>query len=155
MLDLSKIESGVFQPEPTNVNLVTIVEQLFTLFHSKADALGLRFNKLIAVENPCVLTDATMFNQIAANLLSNALKFTRVGEVEIALLQQTDVALESDRGSYLLRISDTGCGISPNDLHKIFEPFVQAGDRLSQQAGTGLGLSICRHLARLLGAKSA
>nr|WP_145055587.1 transporter substrate-binding domain-containing protein [Mixta calida] len=151
VLDLSKIESGVFQPEPTNVNLVTIVEQLFTLFHSKADALGLRFNKLIAVENPCVLTDATMFNQIAANLLSNALKFTRVGEVEIALLQQTDVALESDRGSYLLRISDTGCGISPNDLHKIFEPFVQAGDRLSQQAGTGLGLSICRHLARLLG----
>lgn len=149
VLDLSKIESGVFQPEPACANLVTIIDQLFTLFRSKADARGLRFNKLIAVEDPCVLIDATMFNQIAANLLSNALKFTRVGEVEIALLQ-TRAASQSERGGYLLRVSDTGCGIRPHDLPKIFEPFVQAGDRQSQQAGTGLGLSICRHLARLL-----
>lgn len=148
VLDLSKIESGIFKPEPAPTNLVTIVEQLFTLFHSKAKALGLAFSKVIEVEQPCVLIDATMFNQIAANLLSNALKFTQQGSVEIALLQQNSAA--DNRGDYILRISDTGCGIGPHELHKIFEPFVQAGDRQSQQAGTGLGLSICRHLAHLL-----
>ncbi|GLR08159.1 ATP-binding protein [Mixta theicola] len=152
VLDLSKIESGIFEPEPTPTNLVTIVEQLFTLFHSKAEARGLAFYKLIRVEHPCVLIDATMFNQIVANLVSNALKFTHAGNVEIALYQQPDAAeLANKRGSYILKVSDTGCGISPHELHKIFDPFVQAGDRQSQQAGTGLGLSICRHLAHLLG----
>ncbi|QHM72501.1 Virulence sensor protein BvgS [Mixta intestinalis] len=150
VLDLSKIESGVLQPEPGHTNLVTIVEQLFTLFRSKAKARGLRFRKLITVEDPCVMIDATMFNQIAANLLSNALKFTHSGEVEISLLQQAPRPDEVAQGRYLLRISDTGCGISAHELHKIFDPFVQAGDRVSQQAGTGLGLSICRHLAHLL-----
>ena len=150
VLDLSKIESGIFEPEPTSTNLVAIVEQLFNLFHSKAEDLGLVFSKIITVKHPNVMIDATMFNQIAANLLSNALKFTRKGKVELVLQQiNTDTAKGS--GNYILQVSDTGCGISPHELHKIFDPFVQAGDRQSQQAGTGLGLSICRHLAHLLG----
>lgn len=152
VLDLSKIESGVLEPEPTPTNLVMVVEQLFALFHSKAEACGLTFNKAISVAHPCVLLDATMFNQIVANLLSNALKFTHAGKVEIALYQLPDASKLADkRGSYVLKVSDTGCGISPHELHKIFDPFVQAGDRKSQQVGTGLGLSICRHLAHLLG----
>ena len=149
VLDLSKIESGIFEAEPTPTNLVTIVEQLFTLFRSKAETRGLAFHKIICVEHACVLIDATMFHQIVANLLSNALKFTHTGKVEIALYQQPGAA-ETD-SSFILKVSDTGCGISPHELHQIFDPFVQAGDRHSQQAGTGLGLSICRHLARLLG----
>lgn len=152
VLDLSKIESGVLEPDPTPTNLVTIVEQLFVLFHSKAETRDLTFRKSISVVQPNVLIDATMFNQIVANLLSNALKFTHAGKVEIALYQQPDASeLANKRGSYVLKVSDTGCGISPHELHKIFDPFVQAGDRQSQQAGTGLGLSICRHLAHLLG----
>lgn len=152
VLDLSKIESGILEPEPMPTNLVTVVEQLFALFHSKAEARGLLFRKTLSVVHPCVLIDATMFNQIVANLLSNALKFTHAGKVEITLYQQPDaVELANKRGRYILKVSDTGCGISPHELHKIFDPFVQVGDRHNQQAGTGLGLSICRHLAHLLG----
>ena len=149
VLDLSKIESGIFEPEPTSTNLVTIVEQLFTLFHSKAEARGLMFRKTLSVSHPCVLIDATMFNQIVANLVSNALKFTQAGQVEIALYQQP--GMTDGQASYQLKVSDTGCGIAPHEVQNIFEAFVQTGDRQSQQAGTGLGLNICRHLAHLLG----
>jgi signal transduction histidine kinase len=89
-------------------------------------------------------TDPGKFRQVVFNLAANAVKFTTAGEVRLSLH-------EEDTG-VVLRVSDTGIGIGPEDAEHLFEPFWQArGPRARYAAGTGLGLGITRDIARLLG----
>lgn len=148
VLDLSKIESGMYQPTPETVYLPDVIEQAVALFRNKAESKGLELRVEMDIAAYWVKTDPLMINQILSNLLSNAIKFTEEGTVTVVLMQ--GIAQEEEGSEFVIEVSDNGCGMTEDQQHAIFEPFVQLGERHQQQLGTGLGLSICRNLAHLL-----
>ncbi|WP_271461364.1 ATP-binding protein [Pantoea leporis] len=148
ILDLSKIESGLYQPTLETVYLPDVLDQAVTLFRNKAEIKGLELRVEMDIAAYWVKTDPLMLNQILSNLLSNAIKFSDYGTVTVVLMQ--GIAQEEDGCEFVIEVSDQGCGMTEDQQHAIFEPFVQVGDRQQQQIGTGLGLSICRNLAHLL-----
>lgn len=148
ILDLSKIESGLYQPTPENVYLPDVIDQAVTLFRNKAESKGLALRVEMDIAAYWVRTDPLMINQILSNLLSNAIKFTDRGTVTVVLMQ--GIAQDEEGCEFVIEVSDEGCGMSEEQQQAIFEPFVQVGERHQQQIGTGLGLSICRNLAQLL-----
>ena len=89
-----------------------------------------------------MLFDPVALKQILSNLVSNAIKFTSHGEVEVALYQA-----ESTRPEYVLEVSDSGVGLTAEQQQAIFEPFIQVDQGSNRASGTGLGLNICRRLA--------
>lgn len=151
ILDFSKIEAGQLQLEERIFSLgVGLVNQLRIGFRSKADALGLRFD--IITDPPelyqyRVRGDKHRLFQILSNLLSNAVKFTISGSVVFRIRFH-----EPDEFEFA--ITDTGCGISPQVLAKLFQPFTQADSSYSRKfGGTGLGLAVSKQLAELMGGK--
>lgn len=148
VLDLSKIESGMYQPTLETVYLPDVIEQAVALFRNKAESKGLNLHVEMDIAAYWVKTDPLMINQILSNLLSNAIKFTDAGTVTVVLMQ--GIAQEEEGSEFVIEVSDNGCGMTEDQQHAIFEPFVQVGDRHQQQLGTGLGLSICHNLAHLL-----
>lgn len=144
MLQLSRVESGTaLKFERFDAYLAA--QACLTAAAVVAQGKGVR----IEIESPCELLeircDRDSFHTILSNLLSNAVRYTHTdGQVKVELRLV---------GSYLLmRVTDTGIGISPEDLERIFERFYRADkDRSSQSGGTGLGLSIVKHLVQALG----
>jgi cell cycle sensor histidine kinase DivJ len=145
ILDISKMESGNFEislepfaPRPALINCCNLL------------ALKARENGIdlvtVAPENlPQLVGDAKAFKQIVLNLVSNAIKFTERGGT-------VTVAAEADRSRLTVRVTDTGVGISPEDIKRIGDPFFQAGKTYQRRhEGTGLGLSIVKSLVALHG----
>jgi len=150
VLDFSKIEAGRLEihPEPVSVKAVlTAIEQLFL---GSASQKGLLLRCRIADAVPSMVRcDALRLKQIISNLVSNAIKFTVRGEVEIGV---NATRHEADQVLLKIAVRDSGIGISAEDQAKLFQPFVQIQmDSSRQFAGTGLGLAICRRLADLMG----
>ena len=149
ILDLSRIEAGRLAVVRERFSLVELLEDVRALMQVRAHEKGLPL--LIEYEGTVPLRvegDRTRLRQILVNLVNNAIKFTDEGHVRlvVALLQDDDAPrLE-------LRVEDSGIGISPDLVHRLFEPFVQ-GDASGQRrhGGTGLGLGICRRLTEMLG----
>ncbi|GAA1844908.1 HAMP domain-containing protein [Asanoa iriomotensis] len=159
ILDLSKIEVGRMDVEPTELRFDEIRGYVEQAFAPQAEDKGLRFLVETGTDLPDMLiTDAQRLQQILRNLLSNAVKFTDTGEV--ALRIQTaepspdlDMpALQAARTVFAFSVTDTGIGVPDDKLSLIFEAFQQADGTTSRRyGGTGLGLSISRDLARLIG----
>ena len=145
ILDLAKIESGKVETEIEPVLLTHLLDPLRLTFEPIAGEAKVAFRVEVADDVPgTVITDMLRAQQILKNLLSNAFKFTRAGEVT---LQVTT----SDDGKLRFAVQDTGIGIAEAQQQVIFEAFRQADGSTSRQyGGTGLGLSISRELARLL-----
>ena len=148
ILDISKLESGQMIVSPTVFDLRVLVDDVMALHRPQAEAKGLAFSSSVADEvSAGVYGDAGFLRQILTNLMSNALKFTDAGEVEVR------VACE-DAGSdvVVLEVRDTGCGIEPSVLGSVFDLFTQVGrsDR-PHAGGTGVGLSIVHQLVGLMG----
>ena len=145
VLDISKIDAGELSLKPEPVKISALADDVFSSFADEAAKKG------IALENmadgaPTVLLDAHRFKQILSNLVGNAVKFTDSGKVTVA-------AACSGTGIEVA-VSDTGCGIPPELMAHIFDPFVQARDPVhsaDRTGGTGLGLSICKRLAEAMG----
>ncbi|WP_404302932.1 ATP-binding protein [Alicycliphilus denitrificans] len=147
ILDLAKIEAGAMTVHPEPVDLSALLREVTELFRGSAMAKGLPLQlELTPPLPPTLLTDRLKLRQIIHNLMSNAIKFTSAGQV---LLQ----AQPSDNArQVLIHVRDTGSGIPPEQLGRIFEKFSQGHERISyQHGGTGLGLSLSRALASLLG----
>lgn len=145
ILDLSKIEAGKMELEYSQVDLAALSDELRGMFAPLAKHKGIAFGISLAGNLPAAIeTDRMRLEQILRNLLSNALKFTKTGSV--------DLAITSNQGWITFAVTDTGIGI-PKEKHRtIFEAFQQAdGSTRRQYGGTGLGLSISRELAKLLG----
>jgi len=149
VLDMSKIEAGRVELNPTTFNLPTLLDDLAAMFRLRAEAKALQFEMTADGEHPpYVLADEGKIRQALINLLGNAIKFTRRGRIGLHVTLEQRSA---DRLWLAVRIEDTGLGISEEDQKKLFEPFSQAKDALNTQEGTGLGLAITRKYVRLMG----
>ena len=159
ILDFSKIESGHLELERVPVNLRDCVESALDLGASKAFEKGLELFPDVAADLPeHILGDSTRLRQVVVNLVSNALKFTRAGEVVVSLsrLPSTASTLTQPPQPERLHVcvSDTGIGIPKDRLHRLFKTFSQVDASTTRHfGGTGLGLAICRRLVELMGGR--
>ncbi|MBC7425586.1 MAG: response regulator [Bacteroidia bacterium] len=146
ILDLSKIESGKMEMEYLDSSVDEIVVELKNLFNPLAKEKGLTFDVVIDKKSSeYIETDKVKVGQILKNLISNALKFTAEGSVELSIENKNSNTIK-------FTVSDTGIGISESKQKLVFEAFQQAdGSTKRQFGGTGLGLSISRELVKLLG----
>jgi len=150
ILDFSKIEAGKLELNPGPLDLRALVSASTNNFLGTASAKGLKLECHIDARlSRAHIGDALRLRQILSNFLSNALKFTERGSVQVILDR---MAAEDQRELIALRVKDSVIGISPDDQARLFQPFEQAGDGGAQRAdSTGLGLTICRRLAEMMG----
>ncbi len=145
VLDLSKIEANKFEIERVDVDLARLIDEVVD---TTGPAVAKNENTLTLTVEPgigVVRTDATKLRQVLLNLLSNAAKFTQAGRLRL------DVRRRPERG-LVFEVSDSGIGMTPEQLERLFEPFTQADDTTTRRfGGTGLGLAISRRLCRLMG----
>ncbi|MDM9618486.1 ATP-binding protein [Kosakonia cowanii] len=152
VLDMSRIESGHMPLQPSAQELVSLTRAVVLLFEeaSEQKQLALRFS-VVGGERCPVLIDPWRYKQILSNLVSNAIKFTREGEISITLSHQIR---DAQRVSVSLSVTDTGPGIAPEHQARLFTPFAQFGpDEDGTRNGSGLGLAICRALCELMAGK--
>ncbi|MHC2437057.1 hybrid sensor histidine kinase/response regulator [Bradyrhizobium sp. USDA 4451] len=145
ILDISKIEAGRLYLSRDEVRLNDFLEQLVGMFRLQAAAKGINFVfRRPAVLPVVVYADEKRLRQILINLLSNAIKFTQSGQVQFVVHYRSPVAE--------FEVIDTGPGIQPDDIERIFAPFERGALGVTQpQTGTGLGLTISRLLAGVMG----
>ena len=159
VLDLSKVEAGKMDVNPTEIRLEEIKEFVERSFNQLADQKGLGFHVDVTSDLPQTLfTDGGRLQQVLKNLLSNAFKFTEQGDVALTVRRAEkgrrflNPTLEAASDVLAFSVSDTGVGIAKDKQRLIFEAFQQADGTTSRKyGGTGLGLSISREIARLLG----
>ncbi|MDQ2665419.1 MAG: ATP-binding protein [Gemmatimonadota bacterium] len=139
LLDLSRIESGTWRPNVTDVDVASVVGSVFNAVAASAAKHAIDLSADIGSDAARLMVDSMAFRQVVANLVENAIQYTRSGSVTLRT--------RTDGDSLRLEVADTGVGIAPEHLPRIFERFyrVDAG-RSREQGGTGLGLAIVRHL---------
>jgi signal transduction histidine kinase len=146
ILDLSKIEAGRMELEPTEFNLPDAIENTLTLVRERAHRHGIALGRMVDERLGTICADERKVKQVLLNLLSNALKFTpEGGRIDVAA-SVTDNAIE-------ISVSDTGVGIAAEDQAAVFEEFRQVGAASKKIEGTGLGLAISRKFIELHGGK--
>ena len=152
ILDLSKVEAGQMALENIDFDLATLVQEIVETLAVRADEKGLELTYAVGDAVPVGLVgDPGHLRQILINLLGNAIKFTEEGQV--ALHVQPDPDATGD-GCLLFKVSDTGIGISEEQLEIIFEDFSQADSSTTRRyGGTGLGLAISRRLVEFMGGR--
>jgi signal transduction histidine kinase/HAMP domain-containing protein/CheY-like chemotaxis protein len=159
ILDLSKVEAGRAEVQPSEVSIAQLVDYVEATFRPVTGEQGLAFAVDVSPDIPGTLwTDEQRLQQILRNLLSNAVKFTPQGEVRLMIepawaLEDADLDMFVENEEVIaFTVADTGIGIAEDKLQVIFEAFHQGDGGTSRRfGGTGLGLSISRNFARLLG----
>jgi signal transduction histidine kinase/CheY-like chemotaxis protein len=146
ILDYSRIEAGKIELEDVDFGLDETLGDTLRSLAVRAEQKGLDLSCQLDADVPRALRgDPGRLRQVIANLVSNAITFTEHGEVEVRVAREA-------RGLLRFSVRDTGMGIDPADLNRLFESFEQADKSSSRRfGGTGLGLSICRGLTALLG----
>jgi len=146
LLDISKIEAGKLELRCESVNISLLIQELVRNFEPLARERGLELRSAIPAERLELFVDRDKIVQVFTNLIQNALKFTEKGHVEIS-------ASIDDQG-VRFQVSDTGPGIQPRDLPKVFGKFQQFGHApQGREKGTGLGLSLCKGFVELHGGR--
>jgi PAS domain S-box-containing protein len=144
LLDVSKLESGAIRPELTDFEVAALFEELRAEFAALAASKGLELR--VASCDHSVYSDPSLVGQILKNLVANAIKYTPEGSVQ--------VRCHDDSASVCIEVLDTGVGIAPDHLGRIFDEFYQVGvSPNATRDGYGLGLSIVDRLVRLLGVR--
>ncbi len=148
VLDLSKIEAGHMELDCQPLDLDVLLRSVEATTTQLAKANSNAFEIVRASHLPQIRTDCAKLRQLLLNLLSNACKFTEQGNIELRIEQ-----VEGDGGPSLrFLVSDTGVGMTDEQIERVFEPFTQADSSSTRvHGGTGLGLSIVREFGRLLG----
>ena len=144
VLDISKIEADQLEIAPAEFNMRDVIEKVVQDVVPLAEEKGLTLVAKVGEKVGLVTSDRRRVEQILLNLINNAVKFTEHGEVQ--------VECRTNNGQLVTRVVDTGIGIKPEDMPKLFHAFQQAGTMVTRRhEGTGLGLFICRKLAQMLG----
>jgi len=137
LLELSRIESGDLPLEQRPVDISMVVEDAVRRLRPQAEKQGLDLATEVAGDLPEVIGDREHLERVVINLVQNAIKFTQAGG-------KVDVAARVRAGDVEVTVSDTGAGIFPEDLGRVFERFYKA-DRARERGGTGLGLAVAKH----------
>jgi len=148
ILDFARISNSQFDTDHAPFDLRALLADVETIMGLRAAQNGIALVVVVDAALPAAVTgDADRLRQILLNLVSNAIKFTDVGEVRLV------AAPDPDRGDTIgLTVTDTGIGIAASKLYTLFEPFVQADTSVAKRfGGTGLGLAICRRLTEAMG----
>lgn len=145
LLDLTKLEAGKMDLQPQPVQLKSLINGLVAGFDSYAQQRGITLTGDLTVsDNPVINLDERKFRLVLTNLLANALKFTPANGV-------VRVVVNYEMGQLRVSVSDTGRGISPEDLPHIFDRYFQTKQlNAATEGGTGIGLALCRELIRLM-----
>jgi signal transduction histidine kinase len=145
LLDLSRIESGHWKPRPQAVTIADAVAEVFARVSTVADTKGVSLKTRIAAAASVIHADRIALEQILLNLVENALRHTPEGG-------KITIETAETKNGVVLSIADTGTGIEPEHLPRIFERFYRADSGRSREAGgTGLGLAIVKHLVEAHG----
>jgi two-component system sensor histidine kinase/response regulator len=149
ILDLSKIEAGKFTLEEAEVNMASLLGNVRSMMTERAQAKGIDLQAELTAFPPNLFGDSTRLQQALINYATNAIKFTAHGTITLRALLLNETA---DEVRVRFEVQDTGIGISPEVLPRLFETFEQADNSTSREhGGTGLGLVITRRLAELMG----
>ncbi len=150
ILDFSKVESGMLVISPNATNIRESIYDIASIVSPKAQEKGIDLKVIVSPNTPyCLMVDDHRLRQVLMNFMSNAVKFTDVGEVHLCVKTK-----EVDGTNALVEFSvqDSGIGIDEQQQRKIFEPFVQEDESTTRQfGGTGLGLAISTQLVELMG----
>ena len=150
ILDFSKIEAGKLEVHPEAASVESVITATRDIFAGNASSKGLLLTGSADPRiSPALMVDPMRLRQILNNFVSNALKFTAKGRIEI----RGELVARTDREQRVrVSVTDTGIGISAEDQGRLFQPFVQAnGETALRFGGTGLGLVICQRLATMMG----
>jgi PAS domain S-box-containing protein len=146
ILDITKIEAGRIELELREFDLIETIGEVVDMMRDRAESKGLQLVAELPSGLPrFIRADSGKFRQILINLVGNAIKFTKTGEVRI-----TVSVVEALEPSLAVEVRDTGIGIAESDRQRLFIPFEQVGDNKTFQQGTGLGLAICRQYVQLM-----
>ena len=151
VLDMSKIESGKIEIKRDPFDFRVFMESLTTVFYAQSRAKNIDFDVVITGDvAESYAGDALRLNQILTNLLSNAVKFTAAGgRITVRMREENNA---DDKVELVFDVTDTGCGIAPENTEKVFMAFEQGSADVSRKyGGTGLGLSISKRFAELMG----
>ncbi len=151
ILDLSKVEAGRMELVNTEYHIKNVVDEVINMMEGVASKKGIMLKCEYDMSIPCRYRgDEGRIRQILINLLNNGLKFTSEGYVKLSISGAPDGKADTER--LHIEVRDTGCGIKPEDVGKIFENFRRVDAEKNRRVeGTGLGLSIARHLVELMG----
>lgn len=154
ILDFSKIEAGKLLIDHTIFKLDELIEETIDILTVKAFEKKLEMLYRVDKDIPSqLLGDPVRIRQIMVNLLGNAIKFTREGEILVSVQKHGDIYWKDDKRyqNFVIQVKDTGIGIAKEKLQKIFESFTQADNSTTRKyGGTGLGLAISKSLAELM-----
>jgi len=147
ILDVSKLQSGKLELERVVFNLPMVLQNSLDMLRIKAQEQRLELAMSYpAGLPPCYVGDPNRIRQIITNLVGNAIKFSETGHVTVA------VAKAEEPETLRITVSDTGIGMTPEQVRRIFDPFIQADTSTTRRyGGTGLGISICKQLAEVMG----
>ncbi|MDH5353408.1 MAG: ATP-binding protein [Gammaproteobacteria bacterium] len=145
ILDFSKIEAGKLALESLPFNLLSVIDNVINMNYERAQNRSLKLNVNLMGDLPAwVIGDPLRLQQILLNLISNAIKFTQKGEVTVSVSREGELTR--------FEITDTGIGLSQDQLSRLYKPFQQADSSTTRQfGGTGLGLAISYNLAQIMG----
>ncbi|MEO8024873.1 MAG: ATP-binding protein [Bryobacteraceae bacterium] len=143
ILDFSKVEAGEISLEDSDVAVRAICSETLRLFGESARSKGIELALSFEKAPPTIIADATRLRQILLNLTGNAIKFTSHGRVELRV--------SSTAGNIRFEVIDTGIGMRPEQIDRVFQPFAQAHGDAHRYGGTGLGLAISRKLVHRMG----
>ena len=149
VLDFSKVESGRYTLEMSDINLRTFLEQIALMYAERVQVKGLELClDLDATESIVMKGDATRLRQVIGNLLNNAIKFTQTGHITLSVSVASG---EANNAMVKISVIDTGIGVPAEAIDRIFQPFGQVSAEISNDhGGTGLGLTIVNQMVKLM-----
>ena len=152
ILDFSKIEEGRMEILPTRYELSSVIFDLVNMIRIRAEKKGLKFRIAVEENIPHLLYgDEIRIKQIISNLLTNAVKYTEKGNIELTLSYRK---VSADDIMLIVKVSDTGIGMKPEDIEKMFAPFARLEESRNRSIeGTGLGMSIVKQLLAMMSSK--
>ncbi|HYO02982.1 MAG TPA: ATP-binding protein [Mycobacterium sp.] len=146
ILDLSKVERGQMDLEPSSFGVASTLDSTLTMVRERANQHAIAVTVEIAADVGVVAADELRLKQVLLNLTSNAVKFTPDGG-------SVGVRVWREAADLMVTVTDTGIGVPPEDRERIFETFQQGGRRGAQEEGTGLGLTLSRRIVELFGGR--
>ncbi len=149
ILDISKIEAGKMELDLHSFNIREEILKATSIIQPSIKGKGLDFTYKVDEAIPEIIKgDSTRYRQIILNLLSNSVKFTDIGKISLIV---NSLESDTEKMKIITYVSDTGCGMSENQIQNLFQPYTQVREEKDEKQGAGLGLMICKEFLNIMG----